>query len=221
MKPAKSFFTLIELLVVIAIIAILAGMLLPALNNARGKAKAIGCINNLKQVGNCILIYANDYDDWVLPGAFPTTVPMPDGTAGKYWYSFIMVPASTNHAILRCPSANADIQYKVSKTPYYTGADTLDRISYIAIVDAGGYGNNLATYPYRKINRLKNLSKRGYIVDTARADFVITSGELVNNATYRSNAFRHANQINMQMMDGHVGTYRKRLLWGNELVWGL
>lgn len=77
----KRNFTLIELLVVIAIIAILASMLLPALNQARARAHATQCVNTLKTLGQMFNFYAND-NDGVLPGISMSS-------AGEYWTYYI------------------------------------------------------------------------------------------------------------------------------------
>ena len=75
----KQEFTLIELLITIAIIAILASMLLPALNSARDKAKAISCTNNLKTLGSALNMYTLNYNDFLIPyynipGEVPTKI---------------------------------------------------------------------------------------------------------------------------------------------------
>ena len=86
----KRSFTLIELLIVIAIIAILAGMLLPALNNAREKSRSIKCVSNLKQCGTGWLLYGNDFYGFMPLNQPDLTSPVTGGgTMYNTWDSFV------------------------------------------------------------------------------------------------------------------------------------
>ena len=103
MKQSNKGFTLIELLVVIAIIAILAALLLPALAKAKEKGRATFCLNNLKQVGIGMLMFADENDDMIPRGSA--------GSARRWWLEFMpYVPEGgterdyRNIKIFMCPS---------------------------------------------------------------------------------------------------------------------
>ncbi len=208
----KTDFTLIELLVVIAIIAILAGMLLPALNSAREMARRSSCLSNLKQVGVAAHSYINDNNEFL-----PMAMDLTDNTYSGYatennpaWYcrigpyvgykkfNFWRLSSSDNEVytappqkgVLRCPSV-AEITTESVPVNY-------------------GCNRNLINCYFQEIGGLK-VGRLSILKQPSRQNFAIDSNAAQSFYAwdYRNRLFdinlvlRHKNSANLLYFDGH------------------
>ena len=218
-RQRASRFTLIELLIVIAIIAILAAMLLPALNKARDRARTIKCISNLGSIGKLLIIYNDDYA--AIP---PATSPTDSAIC---WQDYLTAHSSHKRlatciymeegkfisGIWACPaSPNTWGEYNVNPSWKGSRNDHYDINHFLVRTWDFSY--------YCKVNKVKRPSQCMLVADE---DMQGPTSEVIG-LRYNSNLsiVKHYPNVNILYVDGHAGTERSsaiRALQQTDLFW--
>jgi len=205
-KTGKSIsFTLIELLIVISIIAILAGLLLPALKNAKDKGKEMTCGNQQKQIFSGMMMYEIDYN-----GYLPKGRELDNSSLSWLWY---MAEYRVSSTAFLCPGHpdECDKRYKLG-TPAPPGGWPASYPNPVKNNIGFNFGANKAQYGeftwayHIRVSRIKYPSNYMFIVDL-KAAALLTATDFVSTGN-TSVSYPHNIKTNFTFGDGHLASFK-------------
>lgn len=207
MKFRSLAFTLIELLVVIAIIAILASMLLPALNKARGTAKKIKCTSNLKQLGLFMMDYASDFE-YLMPLRYNRN------GSKAFWTQLIreeypVADYNKSTSIVYCPETKMHAVGGVRRYYVGYGSPTFGPMNDTGTPELTDISYGGETHSPIKLASIRKASKTILFADQASTnDTLYGFYEIKNVASYTTKFNgRHGGMDNVLFSDGHVSSF--------------
>jgi prepilin-type N-terminal cleavage/methylation domain-containing protein/prepilin-type processing-associated H-X9-DG protein len=186
-RPVATGFTLIELLVVIAIIAILAGMLLPALSKAKSRANRTACISNLKQIGLGMLMYADDDSRGYLSGTWS------DADDDLSWLYPNYIPGAVAKSVFVCPATQNYISTNTTRHP--NNGQIVLRDMLVQAAKTRGRSNEIVGVSYEiygfmnALGPLASSSQIRYYGGTYTTDGIKKSTSSVSSYTHKHSAF--------------------------------
>jgi prepilin-type N-terminal cleavage/methylation domain-containing protein/prepilin-type processing-associated H-X9-DG protein len=212
-QVSRHGFTLIELLVVIAIIAILAAILFPVFAQAREKARQTYCLSNVKQLGLAVLMYAQDYDETLLPTQNDAFVLWPD----------LLTPYIKNNQVRVCPSdpgkpLNYDVNGNVLPPNSY-GLNELtfeDDTDYLPGPPAASLTLATFTTPAATV-MIGEMGDQDDLITPRENPFKMVVPDDVLNDQYDGRpSGRHFTRCNLAFMDGHAKAMRLDQFYGTS-----
>ena len=199
----QSAFTLIELLVVIAIIAILAGMLLPALTNAKQRAQGIRCLNQTKQLGLALIQYSNDNKGYIQLGTEVNT-PTPNKIPNTWGAALFTNTPGIAKDIFVCPTYKPKVFVDWLKT-YGVRTDPPKEYYRGELVEGEIAG-------YLKTDSIERPSEYLHLADTTGIAFGLVSKEQFHyfHSDSTNVMARHSKLVNGWFIDGHSESCGKK-----------